>query len=58
MFEQLAGMTCVLGGDHIALAKHAQGAERDIFKIPDGRGDEIKRSGHQGRQGGGVHTVI
>ena len=50
MLQQLAGVARVLGGDDVALAQHAQRAQRDVLKIADGRGNEVKRARSQRRQ--------
>ena len=56
MFQQLPGMTRVLGGNHVALAQDAQRAERDVLEIANRRGDEVKRAGRERRQDG-VHVL-
>jgi len=56
MFQQLPGMPRVLGGDHVALAQDAERAERDVLKVANRRGHEVKRAGRERRQCG-VHAV-
>jgi len=56
MLQQLPGVARVLGGDDVALAQHAQSAQRDVLKVANGRGDEIKRSRSQWWQYG-VHAL-
>ncbi len=36
MFQQLASVARVFAGDQVCLAKHAQGATSDVFKVADG----------------------
>ena len=56
MFEQLAGMPRVLGGDDVTLAQDAERAERDVLEVANRRGDEVKRAGGERRQCG-VHGL-
>ena len=51
VFEQSSGPPRILGGYHIAFAQGAQGAERDVLQITNGRGDEVERAGDEGRRG-------
>lgn len=44
--EQLAGTTGVLGGDDVGLAQDAQGAQRDVLHVADGRADDEEFAGH------------
>ena len=43
MAEQLQGLARVLAGDQVDFFEDAQGAQRDVFEIADGRGDEVER---------------
>ena len=38
--EQLARRACVLGGDHVDLAEHAERAQRDVGEVADRRRDD------------------
>ena len=56
MLQQSPGVARVLGSDDVALAQHAQRAQRDVFEVANGRGDEIKRPGCERRQCG-IHAL-
>ena len=43
MFEQDGGMAGVLGGNDIRFAQNAQGAQGDVFQIPDWAGNESEQ---------------
>ena len=45
--QQFAGLPGVFAGDQIGFAQHAQGAQRDVFQIADGRRDKVERSRHR-----------
>ena len=55
MPEQLPGAARVLGGHHVALAQHAQRAQRDVLQVANRRGHEVKRAGGKRRQCG-IHA--
>lgn len=48
-------MTGVLGGDEVAFAEDAEGAQGDVLEVPDGSGDEVERSGNERWRRGGFH---
>ena len=50
MLQQSPGVARVLGGGDVALAQHAQRAQRDVLEVANGRGDEVKRPGYERRQ--------
>ncbi len=56
MLQQSPGVARVLGGDDVALAQHAQRAQRDILEVANGRGDEVKRARSQWGQCG-IHVL-
>src|SRR6185312_15506338 len=45
MVEELLRLAGVLAGDAVAGAQHTQGAQRYVFEIADGRGDELEAGG-------------
>ena len=50
MFQQLPRAARVLRRHHVALPQHAQGAQRDVLQVADGRGNQIERAGNQRRR--------
>lgn len=55
VLEELAGVTGVLGGDKVALAEDAEGAQGDILEVPDGGSDEVESAGDERWRSGGFH---
>ena len=40
--EQFQSLARILAGDQVHFLEHAQRPQRDVFQIPDGRGDKIQ----------------
>lgn len=55
VLEELTGVTGVLGGDEVAVAEDAEGAQGDVLEVPDGSGDEVERAGGERWRSGGFH---
>jgi hypothetical protein len=49
--EQVASAAGIFRGDQVDLLQDSEGAQRDVFQVADGRGDQEERSGHNGRLG-------
>jgi hypothetical protein len=47
ILEQVSGVAGVLGGDDVAFAQGAEGAQGDVFEIADRSRDQIQRSGDE-----------
>lgn len=47
--EKIRGVAGIFGGDDVAFAEDAEGAEGDVLAVADGSGDEVKRSGDERR---------
>src|SRR5262245_28429922 len=50
MFQELTSAASVFGGDYVAFAQGAQGAEGDVLEITDRRGDEVERAREERRR--------
>ncbi len=55
VLQELAGVAGILGGDEVALAEDAEGAQGDILEVPDGGGDEVQRAGGKRWRSGSFH---
>ncbi len=55
VLEELAGAACILGCHQVALPQHPEGAQGDVFEIPDRGRDEVQGSWNQRGRGGGIH---
>ena len=45
--EQLLRLAGVFAGDAVGTAQHIEGAEGDVAKVADGRGDEVEAGGER-----------
>ena len=44
--QQSGRATSIFGGDKVNLSKNLERSQCDVFKVSDGRGDQIKRARH------------
>jgi hypothetical protein len=44
MMEQLLRLARIFAGHDVGFAQHAQSAQRDVFEIADGSGDQVQAS--------------